>query len=204
MKRTTLLIFTSLAIVGMVFTGWSAAASGEPPATAAASERHPPTFFMMAVVKGEDKAEGLAPEDMEKDWQEKTLSQDPLRVTAQVVERYAPDANEGRKCARVKGGIGQDLVPLKGKTYRIARTKWGMPVSRFTFGLNWMYVMTGCRHPPIMKNTKLMQRTKTGNRLSPKLRGASDVVTQVIFIGYNWVLSGKPPLDRGGKRGGHG
>ncbi|MDD5395010.1 MAG: hypothetical protein PHE17_18480 [Thiothrix sp.] len=119
MKWATFLrIFTSLALVGMASTGWGVAAGGEPPAASTARGRHPPTFFMMEVVNGEDKAAGLAPEDMEKDWQAKTLSQDPLRVTAELVTRYSEKDNGGRKCARVKGGIGQDLVPLKGKTYK--------------------------------------------------------------------------------------
>jgi hypothetical protein len=74
---------------------------------------------MMQVVNGESsKTGGLASEDMEQDWQGKTLSNDPLRVTAELVTRYPEEANGGRKCARVKGGIGQDKVPLKGKTYK--------------------------------------------------------------------------------------
>ena len=85
---------------------------------AAADDRHPPAFFLMQVVAGTDHAEGRAEVDMEQGWQAQTLSEDPLKLKAEVISRYEPDANEGRKCARVKASIGQDLVPIKGKTYQ--------------------------------------------------------------------------------------
>jgi hypothetical protein len=76
----------------------------------------------MQVVKGEtDTAQGLAPLEMETAWQGKTQSDAPLRVTAELVTHYPEDGNEGRKCARVKGGLGQDAVPLKGHVYADCR-----------------------------------------------------------------------------------
>ena len=83
-----------------------------------AAERHPPTFFLMQVVEGEDQASGLAELTMEQAWQQQTLSNDPLTIHVELVARYPSADNEGRQCARVKGRIGQDKVPLKGKTYQ--------------------------------------------------------------------------------------
>lgn len=112
-----------LAVVGLASTIGAAVASGASPAPSVMAGlpdggRQPPTFFLMQVVKGEaDNAQGLAPLDMETAWQAKTLSDDPLRVTAGLVTRYPEPDNGGRKCARVKGGLGQDAVPLKGHVY---------------------------------------------------------------------------------------
>lgn len=86
--------------------------------SAQAQDRQPPTFFLAKVLAGEDHAEGLAPLEMEQAWQQQTLSSAPLLVKADVVERYKPEDNEGRKCARVKGSIGQEQVPLKGKKWQ--------------------------------------------------------------------------------------
>ena len=104
MKQTLILTLTALflALAGV----------------AAADERHTPAFLLMQVVGGIDHAAGLAELDMEQGWQAQTLSGDPLKLAADVIRRYDPAANEGRNCARVKASIGQDLVPLKGKTYQ--------------------------------------------------------------------------------------
>lgn len=111
--------FIPLAIVGGVFFVTMGAFGDSPPITNAAStQRTTPTLLMLAVINGEDKAEGLAPEEMETRWQAQTLSNDPLHIRAEVVTRYKTEDNEGRNCARVKAGIGQDRVPLKGKIYQ--------------------------------------------------------------------------------------
>lgn len=111
--------FIPLAIVGGVFFVTMTALGDSPPITkTAATQRTTPTLLMLAVINGEDKAEGLAPEEMETRWQADTLSNDPLHIRAEVVTRYKTENNEGRNCARVKVAIGQDLVPLKGKTYK--------------------------------------------------------------------------------------
>lgn len=84
---------------------------------ALAEERQPPTFFLMQVVKGETLAAGLAETAMEQRWQQQTLSPDPLRVKVELVTRYPQADNSGRQCARVRGQIGQDKVPLKSHAY---------------------------------------------------------------------------------------
>jgi hypothetical protein len=132
MRKTILLAFTGVLVFQL---GSFAVAEGEkaPPKAAEPShsanekkqgstgetqDRNTPVFFLQKVIAGEDAAEGLAPEEMEKDWQDKTLSKDKLRVKVSVVTRYKSEDNEGRKCARVKAQIGIDNVPLKGKTHR--------------------------------------------------------------------------------------
>lgn len=104
MKQTRILTLITLSLA---FAG-----------VAAADERHTPAFLLMQVVGGIDHAAGRAEQDMEQGWQAQTLSGDPLKLAADMLRRYDPDANEGRKCARVKTSMGQDLVPLKGKTYQ--------------------------------------------------------------------------------------
>lgn len=114
-------VFFLLAVVGMVSVrGFAMAGDGDSlsPIPMPTDGRHPPTFFLMQVVEGIDHAEGRAEQDMEQGWQAQTLSGDPLKLKAEVLSRYEPDDNEGRKCARVKASIGQDLVPIKGKTYQ--------------------------------------------------------------------------------------
>ena len=120
LKTLFLTLSPLLAFAGMALSGQVSVAAGLSPVPPSkpTNERHPPAFFLTQVVNGEDNAEGLAPLEMEQAWQAQTLSDGPLMVKAEAVSRYAPDDNEGRKCARVKGSIGQDLVPLKGKTYK--------------------------------------------------------------------------------------
>ena len=120
-KRMTTLrkrVYFLLAVVGCVFLVGTWANGDSPPVTQAAPERATPTFFMAAVINGEEKSEGLAPLEMETRWQAQTLSDDPLRIRATLITRYKTEDNEGRLCARVKVGIGQDRVPLKGRIYQ--------------------------------------------------------------------------------------
>ena len=81
--------------------------------------RHPPVFYMMQVVKGEtSQVKGWSDNALEQQWQQKTLSQDPVLIAVTLVKRLSPDDNQGRRCARVKTQLGQERVPLKGKTYQ--------------------------------------------------------------------------------------